>query len=95
MLNRLFLPGPDQKIFAFKNIFAMPTPLEVLLDPISLYILAMYLGLILWEAFFPARKLPKVSFWQLKGINCFLFIFFPLYLSSISLCEMVAWFTVD
>ena len=55
----------------------MPTPFEILLDPVSLYILAMYFVLIMWEAIFPARKLPKVSFWQLKGIVAF-FIFFLL-----------------
>lgn len=54
----------------------MPTPLEILLDPVSLYILCMYLLLILWEAFFPARKLPHVSFWQLKGIFSFFFFFY-------------------
>jgi sterol desaturase/sphingolipid hydroxylase (fatty acid hydroxylase superfamily) len=54
----------------------MPTPLEILLDPVSLYILGMYLLLILWEAFFPARKLPYVSFWQLKGIFSFFFFFY-------------------
>ena len=57
----------------------MPTPIEILLDPISLSILAMYLVLILWEAFFPARPLPPIPFWKIKGIVSF-FIFF--YLSS-------------
>lgn len=57
----------------------MPTPLEILLDPVSLYLLGMYLLLILWEAFFPARKLPRIRNWRLKGI-VFFFIFF--YLSS-------------
>ena len=41
----------------------MPTPLEILLDPVSLYILGMYLLLILWEAVFPARKLPHIPYW--------------------------------
>lgn len=57
----------------------MPTPLEVLLDPVSLYILAMYALLMTWEAVFPARKLPSVRFWKVKGIF-FFFIFF--YLST-------------
>jgi sterol desaturase/sphingolipid hydroxylase (fatty acid hydroxylase superfamily) len=57
----------------------MPTPLEILLDPISLYILAMYALLMIWEAVFPARKLPSVRFWKVKGIF-FFFIFF--YLST-------------
>ena len=54
----------------------MPTPLEILLDPVTLYILAMYFILILWEAVFPARKLPAVSFWQIKGIIAFFVFFF-------------------
>ncbi|HEX6427315.1 MAG TPA: sterol desaturase family protein [Niastella sp.] len=57
----------------------MPTPLEILLDPVSLYILTMYLLLILWEAFFPARKLPAIRRWRIKGIIAFVFFF---YLSS-------------
>lgn len=57
----------------------IPTPLDILLDPVSLSILGIYLLLILWEAFFPARKLPSVSYWHLKGIFSFFFFF---YLSS-------------
>ena len=49
----------------------MPTPLEILLDPVSLYILAMYALLMIWEAIFPARKLPVIPFWKLKGIIFF------------------------
>lgn len=57
----------------------MPTPLEILLDPISLIVLAMYLSLILWEAVAPARKLPKVKNWKLRGLTSFAIFF---YLSS-------------
>lgn len=57
----------------------MPTPLEILLDPISLSIITLYIALVLWEALFPARPLPKVKFWKIKGFIAF-FIFF--YLST-------------
>ncbi len=57
----------------------MPTPLELLLDPISLIILAIYAMLMIWEALFPARSLPKVKYWKLKGITAFTVFF---YLSS-------------
>ncbi len=57
----------------------MPTPLEILLDPVSLIIIAMYAGLFLWESVLPGRELPKLKFWKLKGIAMF-FLFF--YLSS-------------
>lgn len=57
----------------------MPSPLHILMDPISLGILCIYLLLMLWEAFFPARKLPSVPYWRIKGILFFIFYF---YLSS-------------
>lgn len=57
----------------------LPTPLEILLDPVSLSLISLYAGLMLWEAIAPARKLPNVKFWKLKGILSF-FTFF--YLSS-------------
>ena len=54
----------------------MPTPIEILLDPISLMILSLYGTLMLWEAVFPGRKLPYVKHWKLRGILVFLFYFF-------------------
>ncbi len=54
----------------------MPTPLEILLDPISLTILAMYALLMLYESFFPARQLPDVKFWKIRGILSFVLFFF-------------------
>ena len=57
----------------------MPTPLEILLDPVSLAILAIYMILMIWEAVFPARQLPKIKFWKLRGLTAFAFFF---YLSS-------------
>ena len=53
--------------------------MQILLDPISLIVLAMYAGLMVWEFFFPARELPKVKFWKIKGIASFVVFF---YLSS-------------
>jgi len=54
----------------------MPNPLDILLDPVSLYILAMYAILIIWEAVFPARKLPPIAYWKIKGIVSFFFFFY-------------------
>src|SRR5215204_1068939 len=54
----------------------IPTPLDILRDPLTHYIVAMYAVLILWEAFFPARKLVKVKYWKVKGIAVFIFYFF-------------------
>jgi sterol desaturase/sphingolipid hydroxylase (fatty acid hydroxylase superfamily) len=57
----------------------MPTPLDILLDPISLIIIAIYGSLMLWEAAFPGRKLPHITNWKLRGILAFAVYF---YLSS-------------
>ena len=54
----------------------MPTPLEILLDPVSLIILATYATLMLWEAFLPGRKLPQVKNWRLKGLTAFTAFFY-------------------
>lgn len=60
-----------------KQIIAeLPNPLEILLDPLSLVILGIYLCLILWEAFFPARKLPVVKYWKLRGLTFFALFFY-------------------
>ena len=53
-----------------------PTPLDIILDPLTHYIVAMYALLILWEAFFPARKLVDIKYWKVKGIAVFIFYFF-------------------
>ena len=42
----------------------MPTPLEILLDPVSLGVLALYGALMLWEAITPGRRLAKVKGWS-------------------------------
>lgn len=57
----------------------MPSPIEILLDPISLIIIAMYIGLMIWESVFPARELPYVPGWKLRGLAAFAVFF---YLSS-------------
>ena len=54
----------------------MPTPIEILLDPISLVILSIYGALMLWEGIFPGRTLPVVKYWRLKGLVAFFVFFF-------------------
>lgn len=54
----------------------MPTPLEILMDPVSIAIIGMYLLLMLWEALAPARRLPSVPYWHAKGITFFIFFFY-------------------
>ncbi len=53
----------------------LPSPTAILLDPISLIVYAIFGGLFLWESLFPARELPKIKFWKLRG-----FIFFIVYM---------------
>jgi sterol desaturase/sphingolipid hydroxylase (fatty acid hydroxylase superfamily) len=54
----------------------MPTPLEILLDPVSLAVLAIYGGMILLEALFPARKLPRIPGWHARALGVFAVYFF-------------------
>ena len=49
----------------------MPTPLDLLLDPISLTVFAIFGALILWEALAPARTLPRVPYWRWFGLAAF------------------------
>ena len=57
----------------------MPTPLQILLDPVSLTVLGLYGALILLEALFPARALPRIRGWKTQALVVFVFYF---YLSS-------------
>ena len=54
----------------------MPTPLEILLDPVSLTVLALYASLIGLEALFPARPLPPVRGWRTRALLVFAVYFF-------------------
>jgi len=54
----------------------MPTPLEILLDPVSLIVLAAYGGLMLWEAVRPGRKLPRIRGWRARGLASFAVFFY-------------------
>lgn len=53
----------------------MPTPLDIFMNPVALIYLGIYGALMLWEAVFPARELPAVSYWQLRGIGAFVVYF--------------------
>ncbi len=54
----------------------MPTPLEILLDPVSMIILGIYGTLMIWEAMFPGRILPKVHSWKIRGLVTFAVYFY-------------------
>ena len=57
----------------------MPSPIDILLDPISLGVLALYAALMLWEAVLPARPLPRIRGWHARTLTSFVLFF---YLSS-------------
>ena len=54
----------------------MPTPLEILLDPISLVTLALYFSLMLIEAIWPARQLARVKGWKIRSLLTFAVYFY-------------------
>jgi sterol desaturase/sphingolipid hydroxylase (fatty acid hydroxylase superfamily) len=54
----------------------LPTPLELVLDPISLIVFGIYALLMAWEAIFPARTLPKMKYWKIRGMASFALFFF-------------------
>jgi sterol desaturase/sphingolipid hydroxylase (fatty acid hydroxylase superfamily) len=49
----------------------LPNPLELLLDPVSLVVFALYGALLLWEALAPARKLPAIARWRTRAFTSF------------------------
>lgn len=53
----------------------MPSPIELLLDPISLGVFAIYAALMLWELVAPARPLPRAKAWRARGLVAFVAYF--------------------
>ena len=51
-------------------------PIDILLDPVSLIVLAIYGGLMIWEALFPGRQLPPIKNWKIRGLASFFFFFY-------------------
>lgn len=54
----------------------MPTPLQILMDPVSLALLGIYAALMLLETLFPARPLPRVRGWRTRALVVFACYFF-------------------
>ena len=54
----------------------MPTPIEILLDPISLGVLALYGALMLLEAMVPGRRLARVRGWIPRALGSFVVYFY-------------------
>lgn len=58
------------------KILQLPTPWQILIDPASIIVISIFLVLVIAEAVIPARKLPIVKYWKLKGITAFFIYFF-------------------
>lgn len=54
----------------------MPTPIQLLTDPISLILLGLYGVMMVSEYLFPGRALPKIKGWWLRGLLSFLIYFY-------------------
>lgn len=49
----------------------MPSLLDLVLDPVSLATFGIYAALIFWEAIAPARTLPRIPGWRMRGLAAF------------------------
>ncbi|WND04090.1 sterol desaturase family protein [Temperatibacter marinus] len=54
----------------------MPTPLEVLMDPLSLILIALYFALMTLEALFSARPQPITPYWRTRSLIAYVIYFF-------------------
>jgi sterol desaturase/sphingolipid hydroxylase (fatty acid hydroxylase superfamily) len=77
----------------------MPTPFDLLRDPISLAVFGIYAILIVWEAIAPAKRLPNAPMWRTRGLIAFgvyfllssyLPLFWGEYFSSLQLIDLTA-----
>jgi sterol desaturase/sphingolipid hydroxylase (fatty acid hydroxylase superfamily) len=74
----------------------MPSPLEVVFNPVSYTVFAIYAALMLWEAVTPARALPRVSGWRARGIAGFaVYFFLSSYLPFLWTDVLARWQLVD
>ena len=78
----------------------MPTPIDLLLDPVTWLMLAMFAGLLLWEFVAPGRELPRVRGWAARTSASFVVYFLlssylPLLwgetLASLQLFDLSGW----
>ncbi len=74
----------------------VPTPIDVILDPTSRFILALYGGLVLWEHLAPGRPLPRLRGWRLRGLASFgVYFFVASYLPLLWDSHLAAYRLVD
>lgn len=55
----------------------LPSPLDLVLDPVSLAVIGLYVVLFLWESWWPRnRNLPVVKHATIRGVTSFVIYFF-------------------
>ncbi len=55
----------------------LPSPIDILMDPVSMIIIAIYLTLYLWENIVPRNKnMPRIRYATLRGVVAFFIFFF-------------------
>jgi sterol desaturase/sphingolipid hydroxylase (fatty acid hydroxylase superfamily) len=54
----------------------VPTPIELVFNPVSYTVFAIYAALMLWEALAPARPLLRAAWWKTRGLAAFVVYFF-------------------
>ena len=59
-----------------EQLYNLPTPFQIVSDPVSLIVITIFLCLLIAEELFPGRPLPKISYWKFKGICAFVVYFF-------------------
>lgn len=74
----------------------VPSPLDLLLDPVSLMLIGLFAALALAETLFPARQLPVVPGWRVRGLASFaVYFFLSSYLPLIWTAALVPYQLVD
>jgi sterol desaturase/sphingolipid hydroxylase (fatty acid hydroxylase superfamily) len=81
----------------------MPTPIDILLDPVTLSVLGLFCGLMLWERLAPARPLPALRGWLPRAFaSLFFYLMLSTYLpllwgdalAAVQLFDLSAWPTL-
>ena len=54
----------------------LPSPWQLLADPVSIIVICIFFGLMILEELFPGRPLPQIKYWKIRGIIAFIIYFF-------------------
>lgn len=74
----------------------MPTPIDILLDPVSLAVMAIFAALMLWEAIAPGRPLPQVRGWRIRALAAFfVYVMVSTYLPILWSEQLAHWRLID